>query len=486
MVNMSKRNMLRLSGLAGGAVALGSHLVGCGMSSSAQATEVPSAEKNTLFASLPTYIPGSEPLGNEQMRISFLGTTPIQRPTQACSSVFVELGNGDCFVFDCGAGVTINYTAMQIAYSKMRKIFLTHLHGDHTSDLTHIYCFGPQGDAKSPLYIWGPSASGVPDPIDGTLYDDGTLNFCQHFREMNRWHTESQSFVPTRYKGAEGDGYDIFATELNWKTGDTSKSWSTNTSIAKPPSGSWIAYENNGVKVSFFPAVHDRNGSVSYKLEWKGLSMIFTGDTKPNNFLIENASNGQTGVDVLISEMVVPPQFWATKLSGQSDPSNLNYQLGLKNAWAVQENSHTPQKAFGYILNEIAKRAKTPRLAVATHFQAEDDTIIPALADIRSWYSAGPVTVASDFMVIDVTKAAVTPRRAIVSDYCWSPPPADPRSGNVEDPKYKDLRSVNPFKPMAPLAQFDPWLLDNVIDPCLYDSKDLSCVTPYSPPDTTT
>ena len=106
---------------------------------------------------------------------------------------------------------------------------------------------------------------------------------------------------------------------------------------------------------------------------------------------------------------------------------------------------------------------------------------MPALADIRSWYS-GPVTVASDFMVIDVTREAVTPMRAVVSDYAWNPPPADPRSGNTEDPKYKDTRSVNPYAPMAPLAQFDPWLLAHVIPPCFYDPDDLSCVTPYPPP----
>ena len=481
MVDLSKRDLLKLSGLAGGAVALGSGLSGCGLGSSANAATGLSPEKNTLFASLPEYRLGSKPVVGDMMRITFLGTTPIERLTQSCTSVFVELGNGESFVFDCGAGVTVKYTTMQIAYSKMRKIFFTHLHGDHTSDLTHIYCFGPQGDAKSPLYIWGPSASGVQDPVDGTYYDDGTLNFAYHFREMNRWHTESQSFVPTRYTDSEGDGYDIFATELNWRNGDTSRSWTTRPSIPKPPSGQWVAYEANGVRVSYFPAIHGRAGSVSYKLEWKGLSMIFTGDTKPNRFLIENASNGPTPVDVLISEMVVPPQFWATKLSGQSDPNNVQYQLALKNSWAVQENSHTPQKALGYILNEIAKNGKPPRLAVGTHFQAEDDTIVPALADIRSWYS-GPFTVASDFMVIDVTRDAVTPMRAIVSDYAWNPPPADPRSGYTDDPKYKDKRPVNPYAPMAPLAQFDPWLLAHVIPPCFYDQEDLSCVTPYPPP----
>jgi ribonuclease Z len=178
----------------------------------------------------------------------------------------VELGNGEAFVFDCGAGVSINYATMQIPMSKMRKIFLTHLHGDHTSDLTNIYDFGAQQDGKSPLYIFGPSASNIEDPdISGKYYDDGTLNFCHHFREMNRWHTESQSFVATRWLDAEGDGYDIFATELNWQTGDTSKTWTTNPAISKPHSDTWVAYEDKvrDIKISFFPAVHDRNGSIS-------------------------------------------------------------------------------------------------------------------------------------------------------------------------------------------------------------------------------
>lgn len=478
---ISRRNVLKLSGAALGSLAIGPSAAEGGNELHPHSKTDP-AERNTLFESLKPFYPG-EKLAADEMRISFLGTTPIQRRTQVCSSVFVELGNGDSFVFDCGAGVTVNYNAMQIPMSKMRKVFLTHLHGDHTSDLTHIYGFGPQGDGKSPLYIWGPSASGVEAPtIPGKYYDDGTLNFCWHFREMNRWHTEAQSFVSTQWTEAEGDGYDIIVTELNWKTGGK-RLWNSNEPYPGPDPDSstctipvgGIAYDQNDVKISFFPAVHDRNGSISYKLEWNGLSMIFTGDTKPSQFLIDNATNGHKEVDVLISEMVVPPEVWAEK-------NGANTALGLQTVRAIQENSHTPQKAFGYILNATAKRRKAPRLAVATHFQAEDDTIFPALHDIRSWYPKGDVTIATDFMVINVSKKRIQQRRAVVSDYSWDPPVADPRalSGEV-DPKYKDLSPSNPYKPMAPLAQFDQCLLNNVIDPCLYDPTDYGCTNPYIP-----
>lgn len=275
---ISRRNVLKLSGAALGSLVIGPSAAKGGDELHPHSKTDP-AERNTLFESLNPFYPG-EKLAADEMRISFLGTTPIQRRTQVCSSVFVELGNEDSFVFDCGAGVTVNYNAMQIPMSKMRKVFLTHLHGDHTSDLTHIYCFGPQGDGKSPLYIWGPSASGVEDPaIPGKYYDDGTLNFCWHFREMNRWHTEAQSFVGTQWTEAEGDGYDIIVTELNWKTGGK-RLWNSNepypgpdpdSSTCTTPVGG-IAYDQNDVKISFFPAVHDRNGSISYKLEWNGMA----------------------------------------------------------------------------------------------------------------------------------------------------------------------------------------------------------------------
>jgi hypothetical protein len=38
-------------------------------------------------------------------------------------------------------------------------------------------------------------------------------------------------------------------------------------------------------------------------------------------------------------------------------------------------------------------------------------------------------------------------------------------------PKYKDLKPSNPYAPMAPLAQLDQSLLDQVIDSSLYDTN---------------
>ncbi|WP_145998784.1 twin-arginine translocation signal domain-containing protein [Methyloterricola oryzae] len=267
MNNFSRRDVLKLSGAALGTMTIGPELTQANWCDAFP--PLGGCDQNWYFKALAPFLPG-EPLPKGEIRISFMGSSPVLRRARAGASVFVELGNGsneqgeydeaynDCFVFDCGAGSSINYGAMAVQMSKMRKVFLTHLHGDHMNDLTQIYCFGPQQDAKSPLYVWGPSRPMVCDPDTGEQHEDGTLDFARHFREMNRWHTASQSFVGTRWNDAEGAGYDLFVTELN------SKNYAH---LSRDP---WVAYHDRHrkVNISFFPAVHDRNGSISYKLEW--------------------------------------------------------------------------------------------------------------------------------------------------------------------------------------------------------------------------
>ena len=138
----------------------------------------------TYYQSLPP-IKLPLPLETNEMRITFMGSMiplPVRR-AQAEMSVFVEVGwqddandaayHGralDQFVFDCGAGVSANYAAASVNFRRMDKVFINHLHGDHMSDLAHIYCFGPSGDRKSPLFVFGPSRSEVEDPLIPGMY----------------------------------------------------------------------------------------------------------------------------------------------------------------------------------------------------------------------------------------------------------------------------------------------------------------------------
>ena len=61
------------------------------------------------------YFPGSEPLGKDEMRISFVGSCPFPpRRDQAGTCIMVELGNGDRFFFDFGPGCVKNILAMGV------------------------------------------------------------------------------------------------------------------------------------------------------------------------------------------------------------------------------------------------------------------------------------------------------------------------------------------------------------------------------------
>ena len=383
---ITRRDMLKLPALAAGGLAVASAMSGC--------TGGASADSGSAASSgLQTVTPPLSPLSSDQMRITFLGTSCIPRTGQECNSIFVEVGSGDQFIFDCGSGVVAKYGAMGIPFSRMDKIFLTHLHGDHIADLVHIYAFGPAGDRKTALKVWGPSRSNMVNPTTGENPDDGTTAFCNAFQQFMAWHVQAFSFLQTGFgpRGSGNNGYDITATELDW------------TVTGCPP-----IYNQNGVVVTYFPAAHDRNGSISYKLTYNNMSMIFTGDTKPNDYVIANGK----GVDVLIHEMVVPPETWAAKNSGLQ-PGQTGWTQVLQVATNIQDNSHTPQKAFGYIMNQTK-----PRLAVATHFQVNDDTIGPAISDITYWYK-GAVAFATDLLVLTVSPGQILQQQAVIDPYAW-------------------------------------------------------------------
>lgn len=520
---ISQRNALKLSALALGALVLGALAVagasgryGAGNPNTPVNNCYPTnykTDRYSYFDRLNTITPWTKDsqgqlrgtkLEPDEMRITFVGSEfPVARRAQEEMSIFVEVGwdptNNvplDQFIFDCGSGVSANYGALGIPYSRMNKIFLTHLHGDHVGDLAHIYCFGPANDRKSPLYVWASSPTGIiyTNPVGQIFgpYDDGVTTFCQMLRAAMRWHSESFSFLPTGYTNNPGpdkikadwglpvdpipakdprapydaryqeddyvdssyDGYALVPIELDWQT-------------------EGVAYSNatTRVTITHFPVVHARRGAMGYKLEWtdpngRVRSMIFSGDTKPENNCITEANNGGKGVDVFIHEMALPPEVLVMKQLGLSAPltygTNPFWDAGVDNAQMIEDSSHTPQGAFGYLLSQITHR---PRLTVAAHFNVADDTVACAynsvLAHCPDIGKLGEqLTWAFDLMVLRVTDQNIQQLRADVSDFGWPvagsmPPQYPPRYW-----KWGADANGNPIPVGDPYAQID---LTNVI-----------------------
>ncbi len=395
------------------------------------------------------YLPGEE-LAPDEMRITFMGTSYISRVGQACNSVFIECGNGESFVFDCGSGVCAKYVALGVPWSRMTRVFLTHLHGDHMSDLAFIYCFGPSIDRKTALHVYGPKGPVIPEPYpkgDEPYLDEqehpeeGTENFCNLMKQMCKWHTESFSFLPTGTRGSNGekadDGYNIEAHELDYR---------------KNPGVAYTS-DDGKVKITHFPAAHDRDGAISYRLEFNDMKVVFSGDTVPTSFMLENAGDR---VHVLIHEMQLDPGVLATKMSGKQR-GDTGWGLAFKQAKDVIDYSHTPPAKLGKILNETK-----PQLGVITHFPINQDTLIPALDELRKYYPIGPIALATDAMVLNLTpkkndvgkvevgKVDIRQRMALFSDYAW----------NINVGSYKNIA-----KPKYEGPQWSEFIYESVLYP---------------------
>jgi len=321
------------------------------------------------------YVPGDEKLEEDEMRITCLGSgNPIVRKAQAAASWLVELGNGDNFIFDVGGGAVQNLWSLSIPPAKLDKLFVTHLHLDHVGDF-HVLFDAMGWGRNTPLHVWGPS---------GYTKDMGIESFCDSMHQAALWHIESKrGLVPST--GAEIVAHEFDANEKEV-----------------------LVYDENGVKIYSYAVLHCIFGSRGYRLEWNGLSFSFSGDASPSTFDAEHSKN----VDVFVHEAFLPAEAFAKKTG-----------MPLENARNVI-SVHTTPDVLGRIF-DIAK----PKLGVGYHYFIEDDTVDPFFEGLREEYD-GPVVLAEDLMVINVTKEQIVSRMAETNPLAW--PAHQPKSGREQ------------------------------------------------------
>ena len=325
------------------------------------------------------YSPNSEDLGPDEIRLVACGTgMPTARPKQAASCWLFELGNGDKFLFDIGTGSSERVAALQIPYNYLDKVFLSHLHTDHFGDLDALFVGGALAGRQRPLRVWGPS---------GATPERGTEYALDHLRKALTWDLDGRQGL------TDPRGYILEVNEFDYR-GENE-----------------VIFDENGVKVRSFPAIHSLDGPVSYSLEWNGYKVVFGGDTFPNVWFDKHAKDA----DLAIHEafIAVPDMIKKFKFSPQS-------------ALAVGTQIHTAPEAFGKVMSRIK-----PRMAVAYHFFNDHDTA-PAIRDgIRSTYD-GPLSMAEDYMVWNITRDDIRVRLAVVDEDVWPPQATD--KPQVPDP----------------------------------------------------
>jgi ribonuclease BN (tRNA processing enzyme) len=310
-------------------------------------TMVPHVLAGKHFKTTMLYYPGTEELQPDEVRVIFMGSTYYPNESQSGMSIFVELGNGDRFVFDLGIGSLRNYNALSIPYNTIDHVFFTHLHMDHMSDLPYFMMFRPIQGGWTPLHIYGPS---------GSEKQYGIAHLIDHMLKMTAWHRDSFHSWPI------GQGYEPVVHEFDYMA------------------EGGVAYERNGVKITHWPTSHTKDGATSYRLDWKGRSLCYTGDNRPNSLTIKYCK----GVDMLISEV----QTATVSLSAQV--------LGMPAAMAAYtvDTSHTPGYGLGYICKEAQ-----PKVCVATHYSYDDIFNNETVAEVRHHYKGAFAFGAPDLAV---------------------------------------------------------------------------------------
>lgn len=312
------------------------------------------------------WLPRAEEVGFDELRVTFMGTAPLIRPGQMNTSIFIELGNGDNFVFDLGEGSVANYVAAGVAINQLDKIFITHLHVDHFGALPWLYMFGGwSGRWHKPLRVFGPS---------GRSPEYGTGHMVEGMKQMLTWHRDAFSVFPV------GQGHDVEVTEFDFRD------------------NGGVVYDENGVKVIHWQRSHAKDGASAYRLDWNGLSVVWTGDGRPSLLDAEYAA----GADVYISE--AQTELVAIGSGVQGVPPFLGrYTI---------DTHHTPGYAAGY----VAQRAN-PRLFMTTHIPFDPYMNAETVAQIREHWKGPYHPGAPDGIVVNVTKDDIWVREGILPDY---------------------------------------------------------------------
>jgi ribonuclease Z len=189
--------------------------------------------------------------------------SPIPSPGRAETCILVKAGE-EMFVVDIGGSSADNLRSWNILFGKIKAVFLTHLHSDHISDLPALH----QGawilqNKTEKLKVYGPE--GV------SLVTEGFEKAYELDYDFRSEH-HGEAIAPRQYAG------------FNAKTID----------LNEP-----VLFNKDGLKITAFKVIHEPiEPALGYKFEYKGRSLVITGDTSYAQSVIDNSM----GVDVLFHE----------------------------------------------------------------------------------------------------------------------------------------------------------------------------------------
>lgn len=212
----------------------------------------------------------SEVFDGKALRVILCGTSsPLPDPNRAKACTIVIAGD-KAYVIDTGPESWEVLARMQFAGSRIAGIFITHFHSDHIGDLGEFRMQTMVAGRQQELPVYGPH--GVKPLVDGfnTAYaEDARLRLAHHGAGVVNL---AASALVAKEFGADIKG-EHSVEEVILQDGD--------------------------LKVTAIEVDHDPIiPAVGYRFDWKGRSVVISGDTAYTQNLIDNTK----GADVLVAE----------------------------------------------------------------------------------------------------------------------------------------------------------------------------------------
>ena len=212
---------------------------------------------------------GRHLLEDDALNVFLCGTgSPLPEP-QTASACTMILAGGKMYVVDVGPGSQKVAQLAGIPTSTLGGIFLTHFHSDHIGELGEWAMQSWVNGRTGPLHIYGPEGvEGVVGGFRQAYRPDDEYRIAHHGLELlPRTATE---WVSHEVPYTNGDGTTVL--------------------------------EQDGLVVTAFAVDHTPvEPAVGYRFEYKGRSVVVSGDTDRSSNLALNAK----GADLLIHEVLL-------------------------------------------------------------------------------------------------------------------------------------------------------------------------------------
>ena len=129
-------------------------------------------------------LPTVEPVSSIPFGVTILGSGSATPTLDRHQTAQLLQYNGDYFLIDCGEATQYRLIEQRARPSRLKYIFISHLHGDHYFGLMPLLSSLNMGGRTEPLYLFGPR--GLDEVITTTFrVSDGKFFFPLHFQAVD-------------------------------------------------------------------------------------------------------------------------------------------------------------------------------------------------------------------------------------------------------------------------------------------------------------